>query len=81
MSLINVTTWSARKRHLANPGDEKKRTYGSYLPTLCEADSVRPGDRWVMASANGPMTQQRIDAMAPCKRCEKRRSAAEGVQP
>lgn len=79
MSLFNVTTWSARKRHLADTNSGVARRYGPGLDyrTLCNEHAVMGGE----ACAIGTMTTSRIDAMAPCKRCEKRRGAAEAVQP
>ncbi|MFG1794207.1 hypothetical protein [Nocardia sp. NPDC049149] len=56
----NVTAWSARRRHLAKPGEHY---------TLCaRATVVRPGDRYVNAS-RVPMTQELIDAMFLCDGC------------
>lgn len=82
MSLINVTTWSGRKLHLADRADEKKRTYGTYLPTLCDTIAgVRPGDRWAWARSRGLVTQEFIDSLPPCKKCAKRAEKIQAAQP
>ncbi|MCK8674114.1 hypothetical protein M1M07_23760 [Rhodococcus sp. HM1] len=81
MNLINVTTWSGRKLHLANPDSEQPRTYGTYLPMLCgTSDAVRPGDRWVSHYTQGLMRQEFIDSLPPCKKCAKRREILERSQ-
>lgn len=55
-----VTGWSARKRHLAVPGTNDM---------LCgRGSAVRPGDLYVGRN-RAEMTQDRIDAMGPCKGC------------
>ncbi|MCC3333523.1 hypothetical protein [Nocardia abscessus] len=74
MSHVNVTSWSVRKRHLAEPN-------AGY--TLCHTVAVRPGDNCV----GQPLKQYHINALPLCKKCEKSSSlgavppAAEGGRP
>ncbi|MFD6677523.1 hypothetical protein ACFWDA_24580 [Rhodococcus zopfii] len=79
MNLINVTTWSGRKLHLSHSGDEKPCGGAGryYLPTLCDAASARPGEHWVKHYTQGPMRQEFIDSLPPCKKCAKRREILE----
>lgn len=69
MNLISVTSWSARKRHLADPTLRQDTTWGSWLPTLCNQQAKEPGGRW---SKPIPITQARIDELEPCEHCAKR---------
>jgi hypothetical protein len=52
-----VTSWSARRRHLAD--------HEPCHQTLCGGTAVRPGD----LSAQGLMTRQDIDTMPECVHC------------
>lgn len=57
----NVTGWSARRRHLAEPGAD-------YM--LCARGAiVRPGSNLYAGAGHAPITQERIDAMPLCKGC------------
>ena len=73
MSLINVTSWSGRKLHLAQ--SEAIRD-GNYWPTLCGAASVHHGQMWAR-SRPYLATQESIDSLPPCKKCAKRREVLE----
>lgn len=69
-ALENVTSWSARRRHLAAPGEQ-------YM--LCAKGTVvRPGERYANSS-RVPMTQDLIDAMYQCDGCA--RAAAKAGKP
>jgi hypothetical protein len=59
---INVTSWSARKRHLATP---------LATHTLCQTKAVRPGALCV-GQYREPITQDRIDGLELCKPCARK---------
>lgn len=55
-----VTTWAARKRHLARAGERY---------TLCQrASAVRPGDGYVGINLR-PITQDAIEELPLCSQC------------
>lgn len=67
---VTVTSWSGRRRHLADPTQESLTAYKEiYLPTLCRRTvGRRPGELW---GGVGALTQERIDALPACALCEK----------
>jgi hypothetical protein len=57
----SVTGWSARRRHLAEPGAD-------YM--LCARGAiVRAGSNLFAGAGRAPITQEKIDAMPLCKGC------------
>ena len=54
---VTVTSWAARRRHLAD--------HELCPETLCGAITVRPGDR----SVRGRLTRADIEAMPECVHC------------
>lgn len=62
----NVTTWSCKKLHRAVADDNR---------TLCNEGAVRPAEGTAKHGYGvyepTSLTQEEIDGLAPCKRCEK----------
>ncbi|MCM6776260.1 hypothetical protein NDR87_18800 [Nocardia sp. CDC159] len=54
---VDVTTWSARKRHHPHPTDRAE--------TRCHRDALRPGQ----PTMRGDLTQPDIDALPLCGLC------------
>lgn len=70
MNIIHVTTWSARKRHLADADSVVNNQYGHrYTETLCREVAVLEGGR---TERSDVVRQKFIEDLDPCKRCEKK---------
>lgn len=75
MQILNVTTWTRNRRHLADLDTALHFDFGQWsVRTLCDRKATRAGYRVINETRDGGRTveQDEIDALPVCATCLKK---------